>query len=47
MDGEIVLKSGMRYRVLVLPEGDRMTLALLKENPVTRRAGLQSMARNQ
>lgn len=37
--GEIVLKSGMRYRVLVLPEGDRMTLATLKKIQSLVRAG--------
>jgi hypothetical protein len=30
-DGEIVLSSGMRYRVLILPETDRMTLPVLKK----------------
>ena len=30
-NGEIVLKSGMRYHVLVLPDNDRMTLPLLKK----------------
>jgi len=30
-NGEIVLQSGMRYRVLVLPATDRMTLALLNK----------------
>jgi len=30
-NGEIVLKSGMRYRVLVLPYNDRMTLPLLTQ----------------
>jgi hypothetical protein len=29
--GEIVLKSGMRYHVLVLPDTDRMTLPVLKK----------------
>lgn len=29
--GEIVLNSGMRYRVLVLPDTDRMTLPVLKK----------------
>lgn len=30
-DGQIVLNSGMRYRVLVLPNNDRMTLPALKK----------------
>jgi alpha-L-rhamnosidase len=30
-DGQIVLKSGMHYRVLVLPDMDRMTLAVLRK----------------
>lgn len=29
--GEIVLNSGMRYRLLVLPDTDRMTLSVLKK----------------
>jgi len=29
--GEVVLKSGMRYRVLILPDTDRMTLPMLKK----------------
>jgi hypothetical protein len=37
--GEIVLKSGMRYRVLVLPDADRMTLPVLKEIGSLVRAG--------
>lgn len=37
--GEIVLQSGMRYRVLVLPENDRMTLALLTKIQSLVRAG--------
>ena len=38
-NGEIVLKSGMHYRVLVLPETDRMTLPLLKKIRALVRAG--------
>ena len=38
-DGEIVLHSGMRYRVLVLPETDRMTLPVLKKIQSLVRAG--------
>jgi hypothetical protein len=30
-DGQIVLQSGMHYRVLVLPDMDRMTLAVLRK----------------
>ena len=30
-DGQIALKSGMRYRVLVLPDTDRMTLPVLQK----------------
>ena len=37
--GEIVLQSGMRYRVLVLPENTRMTLSLLKKIQSLIRAG--------
>jgi hypothetical protein len=37
--GEIVLESGMRYRVLVLPDTDRMTLPLLKKIRSLVRAG--------
>jgi hypothetical protein len=38
-NGELVLKSGMRYRVLVLPNSDRMTLAMLKKIQSFARAG--------
>jgi len=38
-NGEIVLKSGMRYRVLVLPATDRMTLSLLEKIQSLVRAG--------
>jgi hypothetical protein len=38
-NGEIVLQSGMRYRVLVLPENNRMTLPLLKQIQSLVRAG--------
>jgi alpha-L-rhamnosidase len=38
-NGEIVLQSGMRYRVLVLPETDRMTLHLLEKIRSLVRAG--------
>lgn len=38
-NGELVLKSGMRYRVLVLPNTDRMTLAMLKKIQSLVRAG--------
>jgi hypothetical protein len=36
---EIVLNSGMRYRVLVLPDTDRMTLPVLKKIQALVRAG--------
>lgn len=38
-DGDIVLKSGMRYRVLVLPDADRMTLPVLQKIQSLVRAG--------
>lgn len=37
--GEVVLNSGMRYRVLVLPDTDRMTLPVLKKIQSLVRAG--------
>lgn len=37
--GEIVLQSGMRYRVLILPDTDRMTLPVLKKIGELVRAG--------
>lgn len=37
--GDIVLDSGMRYRVLVLPDTDRMTLPVLKKIQSLVRAG--------
>ncbi len=37
--GEIVLESGMRYRVLVLPDNNRMTLSLLQKIQSLVRAG--------
>ena len=37
--GEIVLKSGMRYRVLILPDTDRMTYHVLKKIQSLVRAG--------
>lgn len=38
-NGEIALKSGMRYRVLVLPDTDRMTLPVLQKIQSLVRAG--------
>jgi hypothetical protein len=38
-DGQIVLKSGMRYRVLVLPATDRMTLPVLQKVAALVQAG--------
>jgi hypothetical protein len=38
-DGEIKLRSGMRYRVLVLPDADRMTLPLVQKIKSLVRAG--------
>ena len=40
-DGEIALSSGMRYRVLILPDTDRMTLPVLKKIGVLVRDGAE------
>ena len=38
-DGRIALPGGMRYRVLVLPPEDRMTLPAVEESRIAGKAG--------